>query len=584
MVKKITLLLFLFLALQIHATHNRSGEILYQRIAPFVSNGMPVYTYSITVIKYFDFGPNIADRCEDTLNFGDGIQGIAPRINGGNWCGGSCANCGDVITSANNFNMKRSVYGTTHTYAGPGYYVVSSSDRNRSAGVSNISNSSEVVFYIESLIVIYPSGVNASPILPVVPLFEASVGSCYEFNCFAFDRDGDSLSYELVPCMSGPGQLASGYFDPPAGANGSLSIHPATGLLTWCNPQTIAQFNIAIKVKEWRKPYCGAPYALNGYVVRDMQIVVGSPQNFVPTLTTTGFADACMVAGTTFTNVFSAINPTTSLITCGVYFRLAPITYSTGTTGLDYYFNWITSCQDALKQPHLVNVIYLASNNNSALNVKAFKNLYLQKKIYVIPPAPVITSLVKDTSQVTISWNQLAQCQNLKEYNIYRKVGASTWAHAACETGVPASSGFQLIANVAAGNGTFVDNNLWSIPNGSTVNYIITAVMNDCAESYGENMQAVSVIVGLKKEIENYASASVIPNPFSTRLRVSLNDNYSGKTQAVIYSADGKQVFRSASEVARGELNLEVTGLTPGIYFLEVTTDRGTLHRKLVRE
>src|SRR5438552_6320104 len=68
------------------ATHNRAGEIIYKRIEPFtkVQNGMTlqVYTYLITLTKYTDHGPLIADRCVDTIFFGDGDRGIAARING----------------------------------------------------------------------------------------------------------------------------------------------------------------------------------------------------------------------------------------------------------------------------------------------------------------------------------------------------------------------------------------------------------------------------------------------------------------------------------------------------------------------
>src|SRR5687768_10360106 len=83
------------------ATHNRAGEITYKRIAPFtkVVGGVtvPVFTYSITVIKYTDDGSGsiqIADRCVDTVDFGDNERGVAPRINGGTSCG--CGTIGGV--------------------------------------------------------------------------------------------------------------------------------------------------------------------------------------------------------------------------------------------------------------------------------------------------------------------------------------------------------------------------------------------------------------------------------------------------------------------------------------------------------
>src|ERR1043165_3346015 len=84
------LLVFLY-STTTRATHNRSGEILYKRIAPFsaIVNGVTVsvYNYSITVIKYTDHNlATVADRCVDTVYFGDGDRGIAPRINGNITC------------------------------------------------------------------------------------------------------------------------------------------------------------------------------------------------------------------------------------------------------------------------------------------------------------------------------------------------------------------------------------------------------------------------------------------------------------------------------------------------------------------
>ena len=81
MKKLFTFLSFFLLLNSARATHNRAGEILYKRIAPFTNtvNGVTVhvYTYSITVIKYTDSGVNVADRCIDTVYFGDGTKGIA---------------------------------------------------------------------------------------------------------------------------------------------------------------------------------------------------------------------------------------------------------------------------------------------------------------------------------------------------------------------------------------------------------------------------------------------------------------------------------------------------------------------------
>ncbi len=272
-----------FLVFSSHATHNRAGEITYKRIAPFVtgvgSNTVAVYTYSITLIRYTDDGLTIADRCVDSIYFGDGTKGIAPRINGLLSCpcnslNGVAIACGSLIVNQSSYKVKYNIYSITHTYAGPGIYLVSSYDPNRNANVINIPNSVNTPFYVESLIVINQlAGINSSPSLLNPPVDQATLGACFYHNPGAVDAEGDSLSYEMVPCNSAAGQTVSGYFYPQTGISGSFSINPTTGLLSWCTPQMIGEYNVAILIREWRKNTSGT-YQPIGYVIRDMQILV----------------------------------------------------------------------------------------------------------------------------------------------------------------------------------------------------------------------------------------------------------------------------------------------------------------------
>jgi hypothetical protein len=284
--KHVFIFLFLFvLVFSSRATHNRAGEILYQRIPPFTSvvgsSTVQVYTYSISVIRYTDDGPGIADRCVDTVYFGDGSSGIAPRINGsagicgcGFFNGTMAIGCGSLIVNTTNYRVKYSVYSITHTYSGPGSYLIHSFDPNRNQGVHNIPNSVNTPFYIESLMIINASlGANSSPVLTNPPIDQGTVGLCFYHNPGAVDADGDSLSYEITTCRGVNGLTVPGYFDPETGSSGSFTINPVTGLLSWCNPQFIDEYNIAIIVKEWRKN-SGGLYQMIGYVLRDMQVLV----------------------------------------------------------------------------------------------------------------------------------------------------------------------------------------------------------------------------------------------------------------------------------------------------------------------
>lgn len=273
----LTILLIPFAFLK--ATHNRAGEIIYKRIAPFTtmvgSNTVQVFTYSITVIKYTDSGPNIADRCVDTVYFGDGSKGIAPRINGPKGCcgtlNGDSIGCGDIIINNTGYVVKRNIYSIIHTYTSAGNFLVRSKDPNRNAGIINIPNSDYYPFCISSLIIINLfSGAGSSPEFSFPPLDQGSVNACFSHNPGAYDPDGDSLSYAITPC-----ECAVGYSDPSTGNGGSFGINSVTGLIDWCTPQQIGEYGIAIMVTQWRKNTSGV-YQSIGYVTRDMQILVNS--------------------------------------------------------------------------------------------------------------------------------------------------------------------------------------------------------------------------------------------------------------------------------------------------------------------
>lgn len=263
--------------LQLRATHNRAGEILYKRIAPFTttvgSAVVQVYTYSITVIKYTEHGVGIADRCVDTVYFGDGSTGIAPRVNGTTGCCGSLNGnaiaCGEIILSDPGYVVKKNIYTLVHSYSGPGSYLISSRDPNRNAGIVNIPNSDSQAFCVSSLLVISSiPGANSSPVLTMPPVDQGSLNACFQHNPGAVDADGDSLSYEMVNC-----ECASTYSLPASGASGSFSIHPTTGTLQWCVPQQLGEYQVAFRINEWRKNSSGI-YEKIGYVTRDMQILV----------------------------------------------------------------------------------------------------------------------------------------------------------------------------------------------------------------------------------------------------------------------------------------------------------------------
>lgn len=259
------------------ATHNRGGEILYKRIAPTTTlvNGVATdyFNYRITVKKYSDHGGGAADRCVDTVYFGDGTRGVALRVNGPNTCSlncGSAARCGSVVISQPGYLVNESIYEIDHVYPGPGNYVITNTDPFRNQGVVNIPNSINQVFHIRSMLVI-GTGTNSSPVSANYPLGVGDNVNCFYHNPQATDAEGDSLSYELW-ASEGLNGTVPGFTFPATGPGGYFFITSA-GLLHWCWPQTIGEYNFAIMIREWRKNTTGV-YVQNGYVFRENQVII----------------------------------------------------------------------------------------------------------------------------------------------------------------------------------------------------------------------------------------------------------------------------------------------------------------------
>jgi hypothetical protein len=274
MKKIFTLFAALLVSGYVSASHNRAGDITYTRIPPYVQtvggSTVAVYNYSIVVTRYTDSGINIADRCVDTVYFGDGSRGVASRQNGGTACScGAPSLCGDIVVNQPSYVVKKSIYSVIHTYPGPGSYTIRSSDPNRNAGVVNISNSINQQHTLESLLVINNFGANTSPTFSNVPYDMATNVNCYYHTPGAMETEADSIAYSVVPCAG-----VFGFSYPSGGTNGYFFIDPVTGLLHWCGPQTVGEYNFGIKIEEWRKNPSTGNRQLIGYVIRDMQVIV----------------------------------------------------------------------------------------------------------------------------------------------------------------------------------------------------------------------------------------------------------------------------------------------------------------------
>jgi gliding motility-associated-like protein len=467
----LSLLLFSFYT---RASHNRAGEITYKWLYG--------YTYEIVITTYTNTYNTNADRCYDTLYFGDGTSEAVPRINGntGNLCSPGVGD-GVMIDTW----IKLNIYKTTHTFPGPSCYLLTMADPNRNAGVQNIPNSSSVPFFIKSELCIGSfSGPNSSPILTNPPIDDACVGNCFVHNAGAFDIDGDSLSYELATCLGAQGLPVFGYVIPTG-----VSIDPITGDFLWCSPTLQGEYNFAFIIREWRKNMDGV-YSQVGYVLRDMQVTVGACNNIAPSLQ--NLNDTCIVAGSTLVVPVTATDPdvtqTLTLSSYGGTYTLnnSPSSFNSipSQTPVNGTFSWSTNCGHVRLQPYMVTL--KVEDNDNMVQLVDFETFF----ITVIAPAPTNVTAQPSGSSMIITWNNSPCSGNtgnyIYKYLIYRIDSCLSWQHSNCERGVPSYLGMTLVGYTNGLNDTvFVDNNNGlGLVHGTDYSYVVVGLYGDGAQTY----------------------------------------------------------------------------------------------------
>lgn len=493
------LLLSLLFFCNLKATHNRAGEIVYKRIEPLykIEDGfqVPVYIYSITVIVYTDDGPSVADRCADTVYFGDGQRGIAYRVNGGTALGCGCpgtVQCGEIIINESGYRVKKNIYTIIHEYPGAGDYLITMTDPNRNGGVYNIPNSDQHPFYLESRLVISNfSGANSSPVFGCDPIYRACLGKCFYHNPCVYDIDGDSLSYKITTSRGYGGATVPGYSFPNA-AGGTYGIDEITGTLIWCSPMYIGEYNIAFIVEEWRKNSSGQ-YIKIGHVLRDMQVVVAAcPNNDPPTVTVP--ADTCVEAGATVIKNLYVSDPnasqTVSLSGYGGAFALTPpnkafVSPTNGpSSGYTSVFTWQTACEHIRKQPYQ-SVLLVVDKSTAPSSTPPFVQLsyYTSYNVRVVPPTIKNVIAQPQGSNMKITWtgSTCSPAGNpLLSYQIYRMDSCVTVSFDPCKTGLPDNSGFSLVGTTTPPLTEFIDDNGGNgLVVGKSYSYLVLAVYKD---------------------------------------------------------------------------------------------------------
>lgn len=442
------------------ATHNRAGEITFAFLGP--------NTVQVTISTWTKASSYAADRDSLGINWGDGsFITVVARTNG---FPGGCCGVPQGVYLGN--DIKYNTYTGTHSYPGAppppnNFYVVSMTDPNRNANISNIANSVNVQFYIEDTIY-YPTniqdiGFEQSPNCWNPPIDFAYVGDTFWHNPTVYDADGDSVVFRMIIPLEGQGMIVPGYKDPTQipgpSANNTESLNIHTGMYMWATPQESGIYNVAFLISWYRRGL------LMGTIDRDMQIIVLDDTTSPPVVHVP--MDTCIRAGDILHANITGTDPSSNytviltgyggpLIGDTTIFpdSLSPATF-TNAIGNPHImgnpaigeFKWNTVCLDIREQPY--ELVFKAQDSiltNVAFNPKQDQKTW---NIEVIAPPPLNLTDTILNKKVVLHWQNPYKCGSIhtfRGFSIWRRVGSNPFVPAYCETGL-AGRGYTMIAD-----------------------------------------------------------------------------------------------------------------------------------------
>ncbi|SDY31738.1 T9SS type B sorting domain-containing protein [Hymenobacter psychrophilus] len=399
------------------------------------------------------------------------------------------------------------IYKFDHTYNSAGPYTVSYASVNRPDGVLNMSNSSQESFYISTTILINAFIQNTTPQLLAPAIDKGSVRQVFLHNPAAFDAEGDSLAYELVPskragdprvALANGNQLTPvtttnftfpnnlpgvdarqvAYSGPPAGVPNDraiFSIDARTGQIVWNAPALQGVYNVAFKVKEYRRtPGRPTMPTLLSETVRDMQINVKAQNNLRPIINVP--PDVCVVANTPVPGgTITATDPDGNPVLLEAFTGLlpTPASFQQTTKGPPVaraLFQWTPTCSYIRRQPY--SVLFKATDEpGGAISPLIDERIW---NITVVGPAPQNLRPTPQGNTIRLDWDSYS-CQNPgAQMLIFRREGCFPYTPTTCQTGLPAGSGYVQIGTVGVGTRTFLDdNNGAGLTRGKTYSYRI---------------------------------------------------------------------------------------------------------------
>ncbi len=411
----------------LYATHNRSGEITYEQIGPL--------TIRATITTYTKASSTGVDRDSLTLDWGDNTFELVARTN----------SPGQIIPGE---DIKVNFYTAEHTYPGRATYTLSFADPNRVNNIQNVNfpNSVDVPFYVQTTFTFVNSqfqGFNNSVILLQPPIDFACTGQVFIHNPNAYDPDGDSLAYELIVPFESEGTEVPRYKFPNEilpGPDNLISLDAVTGDFVWNAPKSAGEYNIAIKIKEYRNG------VLLNSVIRDMQIFVDICNNQPPTIEL--IDEICVIAGTRIEIPIiiddADIDQQVRLTATGgpflERFSNAQLTGDGeyGDVARQEQFIWETQCE------HISDSYYqvvFKAQDNSIMGTTGLSILKTLRIKVLGPPPEEVTAEITTEESARIEWALPYDCEStLNNYfigfSVWRKVNSNPFDIDTCVGGL----------------------------------------------------------------------------------------------------------------------------------------------------
>jgi PKD repeat protein len=275
--RKLLLILVLLplFALTARATHMSGGEIYWECIGP--------NQYRITMVIYRDcFGINVDPTYTLQVQSPCGNTTMVVSTPGGTEISQLCdiELPNSTCNGGNLPGIQQYIYTGTITLQPCNFYTISYTNIYRNAAIVNLSNPGAQRTYIRATINTAAAPCNDSPQFTNTAIPYVCLGYPITYSFGAFDPEGDSLSYELIPAMGIAGNPLN-YVNPHSGAQPipGLTLDPATGEVNFTLSQ-MGNWVVAVRVNHWVNGQ------IVGTVMRDMQFVAYPCDNIPPDPTT----------------------------------------------------------------------------------------------------------------------------------------------------------------------------------------------------------------------------------------------------------------------------------------------------------